>query len=71
MRKLFTLAILLASTFAAVATPSAQAVATCGFSYCTGQRPSSFCLCPSFTPFAGAPATCGSWLADCYPVIDP
>jgi hypothetical protein len=71
MRKLVALAVLLASTFAAIVAPSAQAVATCGSSYCTGRPSSSTCACPSNTPFAGATATCGTWIVDCYPVIDP
>jgi hypothetical protein len=66
MRKLFALAVLLASTFAAMVAPSAQAVATCGGSYCTGRPPSSGCACPSYTDFPGTIATCGSWIQDCF-----
>jgi hypothetical protein len=71
MKKLFALAALLASTFAAVPAPSAQAIATCGPSYCTGRPSSSTCACPAGTPYAGDTATCGSWFVLCYPIIDP
>lgn len=66
MRKLIALAILLASTFAATVAPSAQAVAPCGGSYCTGRPPSSTCACPSYTDYPGVIATCGSWVMECF-----
>lgn len=66
MRKLFALVVLLASTFAAIAAPSAQAVAPCGGSYCKGRPPTSTCACPSYTDFPGVIATCGNWIFDCY-----
>ena len=61
MRKLFALAALIASTFAALPASTAEAVATCSSSYCTGKPATTICACPQGTDRYGETAQCWNW----------
>lgn len=61
MRKLFALAVLIASTFAAASAPSAEAIAACSSTYCSGKPGTTACACPAGTDRAGDTAYCWNW----------
>lgn len=61
MKKLLMLTVLIASTFAAVSAPSAEAVAYCSSAYCTGKPATTICACPPGTDRHGQTAYCWNW----------
>lgn len=61
MKKLLALVALIASTFAAVPAPTAEAIIYCSSGYCANRPDTDPCDCPPWSDRYGETAFCSDW----------